>query len=83
MRILLLIVLICNVSSLILSLIILYLYDKQTKEHERKINKIRKVCEDNIYEDLDDMKMMCILADIVSICNRGRTIYNEEDDKHR
>ena len=75
MRILLLIVLICNVSALILTLISIYLSNRAFKEYERKLKLIYQICEDNIYEDIDELQMMYILADISSICTKGVRIF--------
>ena len=75
MRILLLIVLICNVSALILALISMYISNRVFKEYERKIKLIYQICEENIYEDIDELQMMYILADISSICNKGVRIF--------
>lgn len=77
MRILLLVILICNVSALILALISMYITNRAFKEYERKIKLIYQICEDNIYEDIDELQMMYILADISSICYRGVMIFNE------
>ena len=75
MRILLLIILICNVSALILALISMYISNRAFKEYERKLKLIYQICEENIYEDIDDLQMMYILADISSICYRGVRIF--------
>ena len=75
MRILLLIVLICNVSALILALISMYISNRAFKEYERKLKLIYQICEENIYEDIDDLQMMYILADISSICTKGVRIF--------
>ena len=75
MKLLLLIILICNVSALILALISMYITNRAFKEYERKIKLIYQICEDNIYEDIDELQMMYILADISSICYRGVRIY--------
>ena len=75
MRILLLIVLICNVSALILTLISIYLSNRTFKKYERKLKLIYQICEDNIYEDIDELQMMYILADISSICTKGVRIF--------
>ena len=75
MRILLLIVLICNVSALILALISMYISNRAFKEYERKLKLIYQICEENIYEDLDELQMMYILADISSICTKGVRIF--------
>lgn len=74
-RMLMLIILISNVIALILALISMYLTNRTFKEYERRLRKIYKICEDNIYEDIDDLQMMYILADISSICSRGVRIY--------
>lgn len=75
MRILLLIILICNVSALILALISMYITNRAFKEYERKLKLIYQICEDNIYEDIDELQMMYILADISSICTKGVRIF--------
>ena len=75
MRILLLIVLICNVSALILALISMYISNRAFKEYERKLKLIYQICEENIYEDIDELQMMNILADISSICTKGVRIF--------
>ena len=75
MRILLLIVLICNISALILALISMYITNRAFKEYERKLDYINQICESNIYEDIDELQMMYILADISSICYRGVRIF--------
>lgn len=75
MRILLLIVLICNVSALILTLISIYLSNRTFREYERKLKLIYEICEENIYEDIDELQMMYILADISSICTKGVRIF--------
>ena len=75
MRILMLLILICNVSALILALISMYISNRAFKEYERKLKLIYQICEDNIYEDIDELQMMYILADISSICNRGVRIF--------
>lgn len=75
MRILLLIILICNVSALILTLISIYLSNRTFKEYERKLKLIYQICEENIYEDIDELQMMYILADISSICTKGVRIF--------
>ena len=75
MRILLLIVLICNVLALILTLISIYLSNRTFKEYERKLKLIYQICEENIYEDIDELQMMYILADISSICTKGVRIF--------
>lgn len=75
MRILLLIVLICNILSLILALVYYHLNNKIIKEDKRRLKLIYQICEDNIYEDIDELQMMYILADISSICNKGVRIF--------
>lgn len=75
MRILLLIVLICNVSALILALISMYISNRIFKEYELRLKLIYQICEDNIYEDIDELQMMYILAEISSICYRGVRIF--------
>ena len=75
MKLLLLIILICNVSALILALISMYITNRAFKEYERKLKLIYQICEDNIYEDIDDLQMMYILADISSICTKGVRIF--------
>lgn len=72
---LMLIILISNVIALILALISMYLTNRTFKEYERRLRKIYQICEENIYEDIDELQMMYILADISSICYRGERIF--------
>ena len=74
-RMLMLFILISNVSALILALISMYISNRAFKEYERKLKLIYQICEDNIYEDIDDLQIMYILADISSICSRGERIF--------
>ena len=78
MRILLLIILICNISSLILVLVYYHLNNKLVKEYERRIKLLRTVCDSalHILYSCSDYKfskeeLIETLRDIIDIIDRG------------
>ena len=78
MRILLLIVLICNVSALILALISMYITNRAFKEYERRMKLARIVCDSTLYllysysdDKFSKEEIKDTLLDIINIIERG------------
>lgn len=81
MKILALLILLCNVIALILVIVYYIVNNKLVKEYERRMKSIYKLCDDTLYQlldtcydynKMDEDKMIYILSDIVNIIERGR-----------
>lgn len=80
MKILALLILLCNVIALILVIVYHIVNNKLVKEYERRMKSIYKLCDDTLYQMLDtyydykmdEDKMIYILSDIVNIIERGQ-----------
>ena len=80
MKILPLLILLCNVIALILVIVYHIVNNKLVKEYERRMKLIYKLCDDTLYQMLDtyygngidEEKMIYILSDIVNIIERGQ-----------
>lgn len=81
MKILALLILLCNAIALILVIVYHIVNNKLVKEQERRLKSIYKLCDDTLYQlldtcydynKMDEEKMIYILSDIVNIIERGR-----------
>ena len=87
MKILALLILLCNVIALILVIVYHIVNNKLVKEQERRLKSIYKLCDDTLYQlldtcydynKMDEEKMIYILSDIVNIIERGRHLWVKE-----
>lgn len=81
MKILALLILLCNTIAFILALVYHQINNKLVKEQDRRLKSIYKLCDDTLYQlldtcydynKMDEEKMIYILSDIVNIIERGR-----------